>query len=258
VLKFVIILNFLFLTACTSLSVQIPGNRFITPESQGTKAFQGRVDVGVHGGAEVELVDDKYSAAPSTTPTISEESGAQLSVELNLLPHIDTYYIMNYNSFNSLGLKVQVIGDNLKEAKESNFSTAIGGGALLTGSAQKSSDENSVTADSDTHFSGYEYFLLLGYRTTESVLLYAGPWMTNYKLASILKRTSAGVTTTTLDTKGEGDQRSIILGLQTGKQFQLNLESAFTKTNYKKTSPIVEKAESKSFFVWGASLSYSW
>ncbi len=249
----------LVLSACSTVSVQVPATRFVTPESQGERSFKGRVRGGLNGGSEIELIQDKYSATPDSDPVINIETGAHTGLDMNIIPGLDVYGIINYNSYLSVGLKYQILGNSVKLGKRGDFSLAVGGGGLGGGGLTNSESTSSgVTVKDDSSFSGYEYFLLLGFRPHDRWLFYAGPWMTEWELETKLERTEAGVTTITADLKGEGSQQSVVVGLQFGRTFQLNVEGAFTKTEYKKTHPTLVEAESREDFVYGATFGFAW
>ncbi|MCB0347344.1 MAG: hypothetical protein KDD37_00840 [Bdellovibrionales bacterium] len=260
-MKLLLLLSIL-LTACTSITIQVPANRFISPEAQGDSFLRGRVTLGGHGGSEIEVVESKFSDSPTTDPEITEDSGAQIGIELNLIKSLDVYYIINYNSYDSLGLKYQILGDSVASAKAKSFSLAVGAGILTSTSASvitESDDTTSTEIETTIKFSGHEYFLLLGYRPSDNVLIYLGPWFTKFDTDVVVDKTDAGVTTRTVDMEGEGDQKNILLGLQFGTDaFHTNLEAAYTKINYKKTTAPESIAKEVEDFVWGAAFSYRW
>jgi hypothetical protein len=253
----------LIASGCTTVTFQAPANRFISPESQSDTLFHGRVHIGGHGGHEVEVVQNRFSSTPTTIPEISEDSGFQLGVELQLINRLDAYYIANSESYNSLGIKFQAIGPSAITATEKSWSLALGGGFLgsTAESDTESGTDGAVTSESETtiDFSGYEFFVLAGYRPTKDILLYFGPWFTKFKTDITLDNTESGVTTRTVDIEGEGDQKSILIGaILGGGNFKFNLEGAFTRMNYKRTTAPELAADEVSDFVWGGVGSFSW
>lgn len=250
----------LTMAGCSGISIQAPANRFITPESKGEKFLKGGITIGVHANDEIKIISNRFGTTPTANPIIRDSVSTQLNGEITLIPRLDTYLNANFQSYNSVGLKLQILGSNSKEATAGNVSLALGGGKLFS-SVKEDEDEEDGTGvhiKYKAKFDGYEYFALLGYRISERSLIYGGPWIARFDVDAGIDRTESGTTVKSIITRGEGEQQSAILGMEFGKTFVIKFEAAYTKTAYTAKIPSEMKADDKKSFVGGTSFSYYW
>lgn len=245
----------LFSVGCAA-KFRIPGGRFMTPESSGQFA-KGDIKAGMSGTVDVEVADNITSSSPDTTPLLHENSDPALALQVGLMERVDLYYTAVLGSAEFAGAKLQIIGDSAANSKSGNFSLALAGGASF-GSQDLTSSTNSVEGEANLDFSGWEAMLLIGYRPTDSTVVYLGPSVINLQSDVTIQRTSGGTTSITAQPHGEGEVVATTLGLRTGQSIFLSLEATFFKANWKRTNPTVLEAEEYSDTLLSAAVGGAW
>jgi len=238
--KFSFVLLGLVGACATPLRIKIPVMRFESPElSGGEKSF------GLTGGLqsfnEAELSPDMQKVRVHDVPATSQQEfiGRSQEDDIDLFDMSYLFMRMSYTLPETipleltwrlpdrLGLKFQMIGPRAGEAKAGSFS------ASLTTSYAKRDSGGSAGTSSSTAYSTYDFTrslidgaLIIGYRPSDSVLFYGGPFyfISPYKIS---QNTSTSTTTTTV--KGQVDSYGANLGVQWGsaESVQLRLETAY-------------------------------
>lgn len=179
-----LIFSFYFLQGCSDLTLNLPVSRFESPESNG-KLWQTNFGASVAQEREVTVVDDAASRPPVLNKvTVNKNSELALFLSLGLSKMIDAK-IRGKLSDEQLLVKIQLLGQSAIEAVPGNFSLAITG-AIGGGTVTRSGDQAITFGPANSNWSGTaSYFsddlaLILGYRFNEWLLLYGGPYMTEY------------------------------------------------------------------------------
>ena len=162
----------LFLTSCATKYI-IPGNRFMTPESQGGE-FRSSIEL--HQSSANQLTADvsKGSVDDGVTSTITKRTGFKF--ESSLLEQLDLFWTHTGGGNSLLGGKFQFVGAS-KTAKGAGHKMAIS--AAVGGNEHETEGSNKV----EFELTGQEFQLLYGYRINEFFLLYSNLAYANYKFA---------------------------------------------------------------------------
>lgn len=152
----------LFLTSCATKYI-IPGNRFMTPETQGG-AFRSSLEI--HQSSANKLTADVSDGTVDNGVDYSVTKRTGFAYATSFLEQLDLFWTHTGGGNSLLGGKYQFAGAS-KAAKGAGhkmaLSFAMGGNEHETDSSPK------VEFD----LSGQEFQLLYGYRINEFVLLYS-------------------------------------------------------------------------------------
>ena len=163
----------LALSGC-AISVNIPINRFDSPETTGKL---GRVEVAGSGGAEDEItLTSDYTVTPpnTTNPYLVVGTFARVLGGVGLLESLD----VEVRNFDELWAKWQIIGDPRLTAQAGNFALAVTGGAGYgqTTSTNSSLFNPNVTGSLSETQDWVDGAIVLGYRFAPIFLVYGGPF----------------------------------------------------------------------------------
>jgi hypothetical protein len=244
------------LTPACATKFYLPGNRFITPESSGG-LFKGDVKLSALGVTQVQVSNSMTSTAPDLTPVLIKNSSLGLGGQMGLFENFDVYLNGVMGGPGYAGVKVQLLGDPAATAKASNFSLSVAGGGAFS-NTKLSSSENDVQGESILKYSGWEAMVLLGYRPSDILLLYGGPFQSVVNADVTLKRTQNNVTSVTAEPNGSGEMRGVTAGLRFGQNFFLNLEVSATETAWTRHQPSKLVTEKFTDTAFGAALGGSW
>lgn len=162
----------LFLTSCATKYI-IPGNRFMTPESQGG-AFRSSLEI--HQSSANKLTADvsKGSVKDGVTQTITKRTGFEF--ETSFLEQLDLFWTHTGGGNSLLGGKFQFAGTS-KLARSAGHKMAL---SAALGGNKHETENKSVEFD----LTGQEYQLLYGYRINEYFLLYSNLAYARYNFAA--------------------------------------------------------------------------
>lgn len=156
-----ILLTFLFaLTGCAT-KYMLPGNRFITPESQG-EAFRGQVEVQKTTGNELTL---DYEGNSLEGVNYKEVSRTGFLLSNSLFNQFDLVWSHTAGANSMIGGKFQFLGGS-RVSKEVGHKLAL---AALIGSNEHETDDKQV----EFTLGGQEYLVLYGYRFVEALMAYS-------------------------------------------------------------------------------------
>ncbi len=257
-----IYLGFFCLNFSCAVKVKMPAQRFITPETNG-HFMKGGIGIGGGGAASVQVVDDRFSSTPSTVPSITKDSETSANVHLGLASFMDLYYHAGSESPVYVGAKIQLLGDPSETSKQGNFSLAIAGAAAFGSDDDSSTIEagtsSEVISNVDVKYGGWEAMVLLGYRPSDKVIVYTGPFQTETTAEVTVTRSTAGTTTTTASPKGKGTHNGIVAGVRFGKNFYFGIEGSKSEATWTRTEPLPEsEAAPKDIWHWGLSTGFGW
>ena len=205
----------------------------------------------------MQLTEDMTSSNPDLNPILSRNSAMTLAGGLGLHKILDLYATAMSNGPNMVGLKLQILGNPAPGAKAGNFSVALaGGGAFSSSSNYYESD--GVRGDADTSFSGWEAMLLMGYRTNENFLIYAGPFQSHFKTETVIKRKSGTSVNVTGEPNGTGDFTGGSVGVRLGNSIYVALEGTYTSAKWTREKPTELKANDLNSWVGGIAFGGAW
>lgn len=166
-MKLHLLICLLFLSSCATKYL-IPGNRFITPESQGG-ALSGQFELQQTGANLLKFNTKNGSVNDGVVYEDVTRMGYLLSG--SLFEQIDFIWSHTGSANSMIGGKFQFIGAS-RTGNGTGHKASI---AALFGGNEHETDDESVEFD----LSGKEYILLYGYRISENVFPYASfSWAT--------------------------------------------------------------------------------
>ena len=171
-------LRFFFLLLISSCATKyiVPGNRFITPETQGG-TFSTQVEYQQTQATQLTINTDNSSVNDGVYYSALKRSGFQFSS--SLIDQIDFIWSHTGSANSLLGLKLQVLGPS-RNSKGTGHKMAL---VFLGGNNAHETQDKSV----EFNLGGTEYLLIYGYRFNESVLPYVGLSYANYEFNGVIK-----------------------------------------------------------------------
>ncbi len=201
---------------CVSASFNVPNNRFMTPENNGsflrTKAAVG------YGSKSKMTLADVSSVITNTVekPKAQTDDGVFALAEMSLVPMVDVFY-----GATGVGLKVQVLGESTEKAEAGNISLAFavaGENATNKNTTKGTSGSESSETVGAAKYIFVDTMALVGYRASINNLIYLNV-ASNFIRAkgSITSRSESNGLTTVSEVKTpsyRGRETSFLLGLQ--------------------------------------------
>jgi hypothetical protein len=231
-----------FCCSCATLSFEVPTNKFLVPESDGP-AFSSRFGAGY--GSTSKITVQNYNSLRQVPPDtsygkVTPNDSLNIHLEMAVYQPIDLFV-----STIGTGVKVQALGDSVKEAKPGNRSLAFafagsGGTTTTNDSPVYTSGDSAVYSTSGKLDYDYrEFMVLAGYRETENTLWYVNAgYMTISAHGSITQTDSTAGSANKTDTiyeipKKSGRQLSLLAGCQLStKHLYMILEPGFSQTSW--------------------------
>ena len=213
----VLILTFLIVSGCSSVTLNMASNRFISPEG-GIMNFE----TGVQGVNRVTIVPDA-SASPPTTNAPGyggTDVGYLVAGGFQIFHPVDFFVSYGLGGVPIYGLKIQLFGPTYKEEKQGDVSLAItGGGGYANPSASSPPDwqySSEMWAEDAS--------VILGYRKTHFLLFYGGGFYTRYQVKGTITQPVGG--SNVYAYSGTGDQEGINAGFELGRWVFIRFEVA--------------------------------
>jgi hypothetical protein len=167
----------MFLLVSCATKYIIPGNRFMTPESQGGE-FHSSIEL--HQSSANQLTADvsQGSVKNGVTSKITNRTGFEF--ETSFLEQLDLFWTHTGGGNSLLGGKFQFMGAS---------KTANGAGHKMAISAAIGGNEHEIEGANKVEFelTGQEFQLLYGYRLNEFFLLYSNLAYASYKFAGEIR-----------------------------------------------------------------------
>lgn len=213
--KYALLLALPFFSGC-SIMAHTPMTRFESPEVRG-EAWKLEGQIGYQGRNEIKLTDDFTRRAPNLSAPSVEGPGHRLmgSAATGVHEAIDVSISLPEAR---LGVKVQLLGDPQNRAAVGNFPLAVYAGFGATGEEESNRSLFVASAGDATYKlqeTSADIGLVLGYRPTQILLLYGGPFIV-WNHLKVNHRPSPGA----VDTEAEKTAR--VYGANFG--FQVNAD----------------------------------
>ena len=237
-MKIILYLGLFLLSSCATKYL-IPGNRFITPESQG-EAFRGQVEIQQAGATKLTIDTSEGTVDEGVKYDETGRTGFLLSN--SLFNQFDLVWSHTGGANSMLGGKFQLMGAS-RTAKGAGHKVSIG---FLLGGNEHESDDESV----EFELSGKEYLLLYGYRINENILPYGSFSYATYNFEGEISSSNNALDG--LKPKLATMSRALSGGLELAfEAFFLKLEATYQTLQ-------TDDTKDKERFVFGTALGYSW
>lgn len=237
-MKFVTFISLLFLYSCATKYL-IPGNRFITPESQGN-AFKGQVEFQQAGATNLTVDTRNESVDEGVIYSDVTRTGFLLSN--SLFNQFDLVWSHTGGGNSMLGGKFQFLGAS-RSAKGAGHKAGLG---ILFGGNEHETDDESV----DFELTGREYLVLYGYRINENIFPYASFSLATYNFSGKINSDNNNL---------DGLEPEFVTSSRTlsaGVEFSIDAFFAKLESSYQQLK--TDDTKDKERFTIGYSLGFSW
>ena len=238
-MRLVLFLLMLFQIGCATKYV-LPGNRFMTPESQGGM-FNSQFEFQQTPGNQLTADLTDGTVDKGVTSQLISRSGFLFST--SLLDQIDLFWSHTGTSDSLLGAKFQFLGTSR---------TGKGTGHKMAISAAFGGNDYEVEGEAKVSFNlkGSEFQLLYGYRLSEMLLMYSNFSYANYNFSGEVTSSDPIINglKPTYDTK--------IYALYTGMELGLGPFFGKLECGYQQLQTTYTK--DVSHFIYGYSVGVSW
>lgn len=235
-MKYFLFLSLFFSYGCATKYI-LPGNRFITPESQGG-AFKGQIEYQKTGANHLTVNGENGSADDGVLYSDVQRLGFLFSN--SLFNQFDLVWSHTGGGNSMLGGKLQIIGASRSE-KGAGHKAALG---MLLGGNEHETQTKSI----EFELTGKEYIFLYGYRINESIFPYASLSLSSYTFTGVIRQGSLNGQKPNMTT----DSRAF----STGVEFSLDALFAKLETTYQQLQTTNTKEKTR--FAFGFSVGYSW
>ena len=237
-IKVVLLLSLLFLTSCATKYI-VPGNRFITPESQGD-ALRGQVELQQTNANQLTI--DTSNSTVDEGVLYSDISRSGFLLSNSLFDQLDLIWSHTGSANSMLGAKFQFVGG-------SRISSAVGhkiSAAVLFGNNEHETDDESV----EFELGGKEYLVLYGYRFSPNVLTYSSFSYATYHFSGDIRSSNPSLN------GADPDFETEIKSLSGGVELSYGVVFGKLELTYQQLK--TDDTKDKSRFVVGYSAGFSW
>lgn len=217
----------------------LPGNRFLTPESQG-EAFRGQIEVQKTTGNELSI--DTRQNSINDGVLYSKVSRTGFLFSNSLFNQFDLFWSHTAGANSMIGGKFQFLGGS-RISKSTGHKMSL---AAAIGSNEHETDDGVV----EFTLGGQEYMFLYGYRFVEQLLAYTSLSQANYMFDGEINSRNSAL---------NGQQPKIdskIISLSGG--IEASVESVFAKLEFTYQSIASDKTKAYTNYITGLSVGLSW
>jgi hypothetical protein len=234
----IFLLGFFFIITGCATKYMLPGNRFLTPETQG-EAFRGQFEVQKTTGNELSI--DTRQNRTDQGVLYSEVSRTGFLLSNSLFNRFDLYWSHVAGGNSLLGGKFQFLGGS-RVTKETGHKLAL---AAAVGSNEHETDDGVV----EFTLGGQEFMLLYGFRWVPELMTYATLSQATYNFDGEV-RTSGPLSgqTPKIDSK--------IISLSGGLEGSIDV--VFAKLEFTYQAINTDKTKAYSRFITGFSIGLAW
>jgi hypothetical protein len=207
-MKYLVLFSLYFLVGCATKYI-VPGNRFITPETQGG-AFHGQIELQQATANQLTVDTSNGNVIDGVIYEDVKRTGFLFSN--SLFDQFDLLWSHTGGGNSMIGAKMQIVGAS-RVAKGAGQKLSIG---LTFGANEHETDDESI----EFELSGREILLLYGYRFNEAFLAFSSFSYATYNFEGTLHTSDS---LNGMEPKYTTDSRSLSLGLE------FSIESFFAK-----------------------------
>ncbi len=234
-----ILLGSLFLIYGCATKYMLPGNRFLTPESQG-EAFRGQIEVQKTTGNELSI--DTSNNSIDEGVLYSQVSRTGFLFSNSIFDKFDLFWSHVAGANSMLGGKFQFMGGS-RVSKSLGHKMSL---AAAIGSNEHETDDGVV----EFTLGGQEYLLLYGYRFVEEILAYTSVSQANYIFDGRINSSNAQL---------DGLRPNIntrVISISGGVEASVN--PVFAKLEFTYQSLNSDKTKNRVHYITGLSIGVSW
>lgn len=236
--KILLLLALLFQVGCATKYI-VPGNRFLTPESQGG-ALRGQFEMQSTSANQLTIDTSQGNVDNGVNYSVIDRTGYLFSN--SLFDQLDLYWSHVGSANSMVGLKFQFLGDP-RISKSAGHKMSI---AAAVGENEHETEDQSV----EFNLAGQEFMLLYGYRFSEFVMAYSSFSMASYSFKGEIRSSDPALNGA--DPRFDTKIRSLSGGLE------LSYAAFFAKveTTYQKLA--TTDTNDKENIIVGYSIGISW
>lgn len=237
-MKVILILLLLLQVGCATKYV-LPGNRFITPESQGG-VFRGQFEL--QQTKANQLTIDTTNSSVNDGVIYSDLNRVGFLYSTSLMESFDFFWSHTGNANSMLGGKLQLLGGS-RSAKAVGNKLAIG--AAFGGNEHETEDKKV-----EFELSGQELLLIYGYRFSENVLAYSSYSYATYHFTGVLNSSVVALN------GAKPDYRTRVQSLSLGTELALEILILKLEGTYQQLR--TDKTRDKENLSIGYSVGFQW
>lgn len=237
-MRLILIGSLLLIYGCAT-KYMLPGNRFLTPESQG-EAFRGQVEIQKTTGNELSI--DTTNNTIDEGVLYSQVSRTGFLLSNSIFNQFDLFWSHVAGANSMLGGKFQFMGGS-RVSKSLGHKMSL---AAAIGSNEHETDDGVV----EFTLGGSEYLILYGYRFVEEILAYTSISQANYTFDGRINSTNNQL---------DGLRPNIntrIMSISGG--FEASVNPVFAKLEFTYQSLNTEKTKNRVQYITGLSVGVSW
>lgn len=237
-LRILLLLTLLLQVSCATKYI-VPGNRFLTPESQG-QALRGQFEF--QQTSANQLTVDTSQGTVDQGVKYSDLSRSGFLLSNSLFDQLDVYWSHIGGANSMVGLKFQFLGDS-RVAKTTGHKMSIAG---ALGENEHETDDKSV----EFNLGGKEFLLLYGYRFSDMFMTYSSYSMATYSFNGDIRSSDPGLNGA--DPSFNTKIQSLSAGLE------LSYSAAFAKLEATYQQLKTNDTNDKNRIIIGYSIGLSW
>lgn len=233
-----LILCLVFVASCATKYI-IPGNRFISPETQGG-ALRGQVEF--HQTSANQLAVDLRNGSVDDGVLYTDVSRSGFLFSNSFFDRFDVLWSHTGGANSMIGGKFQFAGGS-RSSKSAGHKSSLG---ILFGGNEHETDDASV----EFELTGREYLFLYGYRISENILPYASISYSTYSFTGVVN--SSDATIDGLEPEFVTTSQSLSGG------FELSFDAFFAKLEATYQQLKTDQTKDRTRFMFGYSLGFQW
>lgn len=237
IMKILYLWILLFLSSCATKYL-VPGNRFITPESQG-QALRGSIELQQTGANLLKINTANGTVDDGVIYEDVTRTGFLFSN--SLFNQFDILWSHTGGANSMLGGKFQFFGEP-RVAKATGHKASI---AVMFGGNEHESDDESI----EFELTGREYLALYGYRFSENILPYASLSLASYNFSGTIRTNNA---LNGLEPKFVTESRAVNAGVE------FSVDAFFAKIEATYQQLKTDDTKDRERFVIGYSVGLNW
>lgn len=235
-MKYLLFILIFFNLGCAT-KYMIPGNRFISPETQGG-FFRGQIEFQQTGASQLMINTENGSVSDGVLYEAVSRAGFLFSS--SLLDQFDFVWSHTGGGNSLIGGKFQFLGGG-RTTNSTGHKASLG---VLFGANEHETEDRSV----EFSLSGREYFALYGYRLSPNIFPYLG---LSYATHTFEGKISKGVLAS-LEPNYISTSRAVSGGIE------LSFDAFFAKLEASYQQLMTEKTKDRENVMLGYSLGLSW